>query len=244
MLAPVRAQRNLTEEVVARLAGEISSGRIAAGQQLPTEQEMVASLGVSRTVVREAVAALKARGLVVTRQGSGAFVADEALRRSFMLDPETLRSLDAVLDVLELRLAVETEAAGLACKRANVSAIKAIRAAHAAFESAIGRGDSAADEDFAFHLAIATATGNAQFPEFLRFLGTFVIPRQSVRIWGTTFVPKDAFLSRIVAEHRRILDAVEARDADAARSAMREHLTRAAERYRKIASGSGGDTAA
>ena len=81
ILAPLGPPKNRTAEVVERLAAEIGSGRLSPGARLPTEQEMMTALGVSRTVVREAVAALRAQGLVTTRQGLGAFVASDQQRR-------------------------------------------------------------------------------------------------------------------------------------------------------------------
>jgi DNA-binding FadR family transcriptional regulator len=235
ILAPVPHGGKLTDVIVDRLSGEIASGRLAPGQRLPTEQEMVLAMKVSRTVVREAVAALKARGLVTTRQGSGAFVSKEPARRAFKLDPELLRSLDSVVDVLELRLAVETEAAGLAAARGGPAGMRLVRDAHARFEAALDRGDSGADEDFACHMAIAAATGNPHFAEFLRFLGTIVIPRRDPRVWDMAKGRREQYLGRIRDEHARIVDAILARDAERARAAMREHLHRAAQRYRQFA---------
>ncbi len=243
-MAPVRPTQNLTAEVVSRLRKEIASGRYAAGERLPTEQEMVAAMKVSRTVVREAVSALKAQGLVTTRQGSGAFVSAAPNQRSFKLDPDLLRSLDSVIDVLELRQAVETAAAELACERATSAGLRAIQAAHAAFVRAIARNESAVAEDAAFHLAVAAATGNQQFPEFLRFLGTYVIPRQDKRVWTMTGDRQAEYLAGIRDEHARIVEAVAARDPQAARNAMREHLTRAAVRYRKFSGSAKADVAA
>ena len=81
VLRPVIPPRNLTREIAERIADHIASAKLMPGAKLPTEQEMVAAMGVSRTVVREAVAALRADGLVVTRQGAGAFVAPDAERR-------------------------------------------------------------------------------------------------------------------------------------------------------------------
>src|ERR1041384_8258091 len=78
--APLTAPRSLTHELVERLGADITSGKLAPGARLPTEQELIAATGVSRTVVREAVAALRAEGLVVTRQGVGAFGPENALR--------------------------------------------------------------------------------------------------------------------------------------------------------------------
>src|SRR5512138_2792437 len=113
LLQPLDAPRRLTAELVARLTADITSGKLPPGARLPTEQEMIAATGVSRTVVREAVAALRAEGLVLTRQGVGAFVADHA-RRPFRIDPVKLHSLREVLEVMELRTGIEVEAAGLA----------------------------------------------------------------------------------------------------------------------------------
>jgi GntR family transcriptional repressor for pyruvate dehydrogenase complex len=235
LTAPAHQVRSLTVEVRTKLLTEISSGRLAPGQRLPTEQEMMQSMKVSRTVVREAISALKAQGLVVTRQGSGAFVSAAPVPNSFTLDPEALRSLDAVLNMLELRLALETEAAGMASTRADDAGIQSVKDAHAAFEAAVDRGETAADEDFAFHLAIANATGNPNFGEFLKFLGAYVIPRQNLRVWGTTFSGKAEYLAQIKQEHGRIVAAIVDRKPELARSALREHLTRAANRYRHFA---------
>src|ERR1700732_3136525 len=112
-LGPLAAPRSLTHVLIERLIAQITSGELAPGAQLPTEQELIAATGVSRTVVREAVAALRAEGLVVTRQGAGAFVASGA-HRPFRINAGELRSLREVLDAMELRTSIEIEAAGLA----------------------------------------------------------------------------------------------------------------------------------
>src|ERR1700755_641275 len=125
LLRPVGTPKSLSSEVVDRLAEQIMSGKLPVGAKLPSEQEMMKGMGVSRTVVREAVAALRARGLVVTRQGAGAFVDRAAGRQPYAIDPEGLGSLDSVLDILELRMAVESEAAAIASERATAAQIKA-----------------------------------------------------------------------------------------------------------------------
>src|SRR5437660_1612580 len=118
--APLPQPRSLAHELIARLTADITGGRIPPGSRLPTEQELIAATGVSRTVVREAVAALRAEGLVVTRQGVGAFVPENA-RRPFRVDFDKLTSLRQVLDVMELRTGIEIEAAGLAAERASAT---------------------------------------------------------------------------------------------------------------------------
>src|SRR5579871_6241030 len=107
-MQPLSAPRRLTAELIERLTTDITSGSLPPGSQLPTEQEMIAATGVSRTVVREAVAALRAEGLVNTRQGVGAFVSTNA-RRPFRIEFEKLSSLQEVVQVLELRMGLEIE---------------------------------------------------------------------------------------------------------------------------------------
>jgi GntR family transcriptional regulator, transcriptional repressor for pyruvate dehydrogenase complex len=235
LLRPIRPARNLTAEVVDRIAAEIGSGRIPPGSRLPTEQALVAALGVSRTVVREAVAALRAEGLVVTRQGAGAFVAADRSRVPFRIDPDRLSSIDDVLRVMELRAAIEIQAATLAAERVTRAGLLRIEEALAALESAIGRGEAAVSEDFALHRSIALATDNPRFAEFLEFLGRHVIPRQSIRVSLNTTAEQRRYLARIQREHRRICAAIRARDPAGARQAMRTHLTRSLERYRRLA---------
>jgi GntR family transcriptional regulator, transcriptional repressor for pyruvate dehydrogenase complex len=231
--------RNLAREVVQRLTAEIGGGRLAPGARLPTEHALMAAMGVSRTVVREAIAALRAEGLVETRQGLGAFVARDVQRRPFRIDPEGLRSIAEVLNVMELRMAIEAEAAGFAAERGSKAQVQAIGTALEAIEAAIARGESAIDEDFAFHHAIASATANPQFTGILQYLGRFIIPRQSVRVDAPPREGQRPYLETIQAEHRAIFGAIKAHDAAAARDAMRRHLVNGRERYRRLAGKSG-----
>jgi GntR family transcriptional repressor for pyruvate dehydrogenase complex len=232
-----RSSSNLAERVLSRLSADIRGGRLGPGARLPTEQELTSEMGVSRTVVREAVAALRADGMVVTRRGSGAYVADNPTASPFRIAAPQIGRLQDVLDVMELRLAVEVEAAALAAERANRKQVAAVRAALRGIDRALKQGDGAVSEDFAFHRAIAEATGNAQFPRFLAFLGSHVIPRQTVRLSVDTPAERRVYLERIQQEHARIVDGIAAGDPAAARGAMRDHLTRSLERYRKLAEG-------
>ncbi len=236
VLSPLDPPGNLAEQVMVRLANDIRSGRLEPGARLPTEQALSSALGISRTVVREAVAALRADGLVVTRRGSGAYVADPTAG-PFRIAAPKAAALHDVLEVMELRLAVEVEAAALAAERANRRQVTAIRTAWRGIERALQRGEGAVAEDFAFHRAIAEATGNRQFPRFLAFLGSHVIPRQSVRLLVDTPAERRAYLGRIQHEHARIVSGISDQDPAEARRAMREHLTRSLERYRRLAQG-------
>ena len=232
---PLGPPRKRTTEVVERLAAEIASGRIPRGGQLPTEQELTAAFGVSRTVVREAVAVLRAEGLVEARQGSGVFVTTDVQRRPFRIDPEELGSLDAVLDVMELRTGIEIEAAGIAADRIDAAGRNRIAHALAAIDGALAKGEPAIDEDFAFHQAIAEATGNPHFKRFLEFLGRFLIPRQSIRVDLKRGEDLRTYLERIQGEHRQIAAAVNQGNVAGARRAMRRHMMNSRRRYQAMA---------
>jgi DNA-binding FadR family transcriptional regulator len=234
-IRPLAAAHKLSRRLFEQLAEQIKSGRLAPGARLPTEQELTRAAGVSRTVVREAVAALRAEGLVITRQGVGAFVSAEPQRAPYRIEPERMQSLDDILNVMELRLGVEIESAGLAAERASRSHVKAIGAALEAIERAAAAGKSAVDEDLAFHRAIAQATGNPEFPRFLQFIGRHLIPRRTVSGLPERMGGQKAYLALIQEEHRRIFEAIRDRAAGAAREAMRRHLTRSLERYRELA---------
>jgi DNA-binding FadR family transcriptional regulator len=235
-IRPLAPDAKLSRRLFEQLAEEIKSGRLAPGERLPTEQALTRAAKVSRTVVREAVAALRAEGLVITRQGVGAFVSAEPQRAPFRIEPERLQSLDDVLNVMELRLGVEIESAGLAAERAARADVKAIAAALAAIESAVKEDRAAVVEDLGFHRAIAQATGNPEFVRFLQFIGRHLIPRRTVSGLPERMGGQRAYLALIQEEHRRIYDAIAARDPKAAREAMRRHLTRSLDRYRKLGS--------
>jgi GntR family transcriptional regulator, transcriptional repressor for pyruvate dehydrogenase complex len=195
---PLPAPRSLTGELVARLTDDITSGKIPPGSRLPTEQELIAATGVSRTVVREAVAALRANGLVVTRQGVGAFVPENA-RRPLRIDVDPLSPL-------ELRTGIEIEAAGLAADRGSASQIRRIVECFDSVGAALKRGEDAIAQDFALHCSIADATGNPQFRRFLEHLGRVIIPRQTIR--GGPGIAKRAYSETFQREHRAIVQAI------------------------------------
>lgn len=235
MFRPRPAQRSLAHELIERMTADITSGKLAPGEQLPTEQELIAASGVSRTVVREAVAALRAEGLVVTRQGVGAFVADNA-RRPFRINLDERQTLHEMLQVMELRTGIEIEAAGLAAERRVPATKKRMQAAYDSIQAAIKRGENGVDEDFAFHASIAAAAANPQFLRFLEYLGRVIIPRQSLGVSATRSpAEQNSYLEKIQKEHRDILDQILIGDVSQARAAMRRHMLNSRSRYQKMA---------
>ncbi|MBM4072918.1 MAG: FadR family transcriptional regulator [Planctomycetes bacterium] len=232
---PVVRGRSLAAEVATRLARIIESGAFAPGQRLPPEHALTSQFNVSRSVLREAVAALRADGLLASRRGSGVYVSAEGPKRPFRVAAEDLDAIPGILKVLELRAAIEIEAAGLAATRRTLAQARAITAAFDRIDEDAHRGASGADTDFAFHMAIAAATGNAQFTSILSYLRALLIPRQRIRIQADPAAGRDAYVRMLQREHRDIEQAIWAGDPVGAREAMRVHLVDGAQRYRRWA---------
>lgn len=226
---------SLTEKVIASLRQEIESGQREPGSKLPTEPVLTEKFGVSRTVIREAIAALKADGLLEPRQGAGVFVlAPEARTNDKSIFAVDYAQVSDVLEILELRMAVEIEAAGLACTRSSVAQQAKIYEAMEKMERAIEKGTPTEQLDFEFHSAIASATNNRRFAEFLEHLGDKTIPRAQLRRRPPEAEDQKAYMEMIMGEHRRIYDAIATRDEDGARKAMRDHLSLSQTRYQKL----------
>ncbi|HEX6959260.1 MAG TPA: FadR/GntR family transcriptional regulator [Ferrovibrio sp.] len=232
-MAPLPAPRNLTAELVERLSNDILSGKLEPGSKLPTEQEMVAATGVSRTVVREAVAALRAEGLVVTRQGVGAFVAADIARRPFKIDEASLDLVKEVINVLELRTALEAEAAALAARRRLPKHLEVMRDALSQMANAIEDAEDAVAPDLEFHRTIAEAANNPHFTHLFNYLGALLIPRARLQTFRVLQEDRSEYLRRVNREHEDIYQAILCQDADAARSTMRLHLEKSRERLRR-----------
>ncbi|HWL29246.1 MAG TPA: FadR/GntR family transcriptional regulator [Burkholderiaceae bacterium] len=231
---PDRRSRNLTQNVVAALSERIRRGEYHAGEKLPTESRFMESFGVSRTVVREAMSRLQAAGLVETRHGIGTFVREPQDERQLRIRNESILTMLDVMAILELRISLETEAAGLAALRRTDDHIQRMRTILDEFaEHVRKKTGNAAVSDVAFHLMVATATGNRYFHDILQQLGSAIIPR--TRINSAALVQDDPhnYLARIHLEHEDIYGAIVRKDPDAARAAMRTHLGNSRERLRQ-----------
>jgi DNA-binding FadR family transcriptional regulator len=240
LLAPPRRARSLAQGLVEAIAERIRDGRLAPEARLPTEGRLMAEFGVSRTVVREALSRLQASGLVRTRHGIGSFVAGIGTGGdAFRIGPEQLETLRDVIAVLELRIGVETEAAGLAAQRRSEHNLGAMRQALDEIASAVDAGQDAVAADFRFHSEIARATQNEHFAGLLATLGQKIIPRARLEAGAAADPERLAYLRRVNAEHESIYDAIAAGDADAARAAMRTHLANSRERRRRAAADAG-----
>ena len=230
-----RRPRSLAQEVVDALQAPIRDGRVEPGAKLPTEGEVMAAFGVSRTVVREALSKLQASGLVATKHGVGSFVVGRGDEAAFRIGPQQLETLRDVIAMLELRIGVETEAAGLAAQRRTLANLAAMHQALDEFAAAVEAGRDAVGADFRFHAQIAQATQNAHFSNLLDSLGTHIIPRARLDAGASLDAAQRDYLRRVNTEHESIHEAIARQDADAARAAMRTHLANSRERRRRMA---------
>lgn len=217
----------LPDQVAGVIASDIRAGRPAAGEKLPTEAALAQRFAVSRTVIREAVSRLKSLGLVDSRQGSGLYVR-EAGFSPLHFDAGSVVSLQAVLQMVEVRRALETEVAGLAAQRRTAAGAQRIRAAFQALDEAVLAGGDGVDEDVTFHRAIAEAAGNPFLIGTLEYLGQFL--QGATRVTRANEARRRDFERQVRNEHTGILRAIEAGDATAARRAATKHMNQAASR--------------
>ena len=218
---------HLSDQVAQALSAEIRVGRFGVGDKLPTEAALAAQFAVSRTVVREAVSRLKSIGLVESRQGSGVFVIDAGFS-PLNFDARLAASKQAVIQMVELRRALEAEVASLAAVRRTASDIKRLRFAVAALDKAVTAGGDGVEQDIDYHRAIANAAKNPFLISTLDYLRQFL--QGATRVTRANEARRADFASQVRDEHQAIVLAIVAGDATAARHAAAQHMNNAIER--------------
>lgn len=213
----------LSVRVADRIEKMLASRYLQVGDRLPSERRLSEDLGVSRTVVREATRILAARGLLEMRVGSGTYVtapqarhANDSLRRVITHS----RTVDGFEPIAEVRFALEVEIAGLAALRRTQRDLEAMEQAILAMEAASGEPRTFAEQDMAFHNALAAATRNELFSTLLNSVSHLLI---EFRIHDYRIDSREAVEAGL-KHHRAILAAVAAGDEGRAREAMRSHL--------------------
>lgn len=221
-------RESLASQLKNELRRKIEDGTYKPGDRIPTEGELCAEYGVSRTVVREAVASLRADGLLLPRQGIGVFVNETLTLRPFAISMLPDAAVKEIVHILELRLSVELEAAAMAATRRTEKQLENIRIAHNRIEALESSdGTNSGQLDFNFHKMIARASNNPYFEKLLEFLGPQIIPRLRIHAGDG-----DEMRRKWQAEHLALIAAIERGNAEAARKAMRDHLCDSLERYR------------
>ncbi|WP_118138655.1 FadR/GntR family transcriptional regulator [Oceanicella sp. SM1341] len=216
-----------SDEVYEGLLSAILEGRHPRGTRLPTEAELGREYAVSRPVVRSALARLREDGIIASRRGSGSYVLRRPARS--VIDFVPIGSISDIQRCYEFRLEFESAAAALAAERRDETDIAALRAAFARMEESGREGHPSVDDDAAFHATVIAATHN----DFYVGVHAALAPQFRFGIdlsRKLTLLQADLRLARVAQEHARVLDAICAGAAGAARQAMRRHIESARNR--------------
>lgn len=224
-----RRPRNLTLALANILTSMIEDGHLKVGDKLPPEKHITQEHGVSRTVVREAISHLQSHGLVETRHGIGTFVVRQ---RADQIDPQADRTLSDVMAVIELRIGIEVDAAGLAASRRTEGHLAKMRDALKIMEDSTVSRAQAAAADYDFHQQIALATDNRYFADITEHLGLTLIPRNRLNSAALANTALTDYSARLRQEHQDIYATIANSDSDGAKAAMRRHLSNIRERLR------------
>jgi GntR family transcriptional repressor for pyruvate dehydrogenase complex len=206
-------QTPLYEEVMLQLAELIRKGRFRPGDRLPAERDLAAQLKVSRATLREALRAMQLQGITQSRRGAGNYMTGgNAQDLALALDQLALH------DIFELRLLIEPSIAALAAKRATPDDVSKLEAILRRQYQDLSGNKIIAETDSNFHSALAEATHNRALVKIGTTLLQIIAPSRNKRLQ----TPHRARLS--LASHTAIVAAVDAHDAQRARSEMEEHL--------------------
>lgn len=220
--------RKVSAIAAEQIVEAIQRGDFAVGSRLPSEFELAEQMGVSRPSIREALSALQAMALIESRPGSGNYV----LRAPSPLDERNavglIESEAGCLEVMEAREALEPAIAALAAEKAAKSVLTKLRDALKRMGRFAAKNDFDAyfQEDKAFHSALATASGNALVSSALKPLIDTMDHKVYREFTRHYYLKNVSDLQHVVDLHREILEAVEKRDSETARSKMVEHWTR------------------
>lgn len=220
----LRRVKKYSDQIYEEIMARIVSGALPEGERLPAESEMAETFGVSRPVIREALARLRADGVIVSRHGSGSYV-----QRKPAVDFLQLAPIGGVADLLrayEYRVALEGEVAWLAAERRTETDLRLLSAALKDMRAAMDERRVGAEADLRFHRAIAAATKNPLFEFSMQALSEYIAEGVALTRKLSLKVGR-ARLELVQAEHERIYQAVRAHDSAGAREAMRSHIDNA-----------------
>jgi GntR family transcriptional regulator, transcriptional repressor for pyruvate dehydrogenase complex len=225
---------SLSDALFAKFEARIVSGHMPAGSRFPSQKEIAETENVSRTVVREAVARLEARGFAVSRQGSGVYVPDTVRYRAFQVTRDELSELSDVIKLLEMRLAIETEMAALAASRRSTADVSAMRAALRRMAEVSDDPAASAEADSEFHMTIAKATQNPYYLRLIDFLGVRLVPPRNLYLRDQPARVQNAYIREVRLEHESIIDAIVRMDPARARNAARRHMQESLTRHTEL----------
>jgi len=222
---------SLPQQIATLILKRITSKELQPGDQLDTEAQLVDTYGVSRNVIREAVASLRSRGILETRRGLGTFVREDALLQSFKVDFKDLLDMEYLTDIYALRIEVESGAAALAAIKRNKKQLEQLENALLKVNQSAPNWEQGAETAVDFHLLIARLTNNPYFEQLMTHLHSAI--REGVRTLRYTSSGTNR-TERIEEEHQAIFMAIARQDPDKARAMMRRHLENAIAHYQKV----------
>jgi GntR family transcriptional repressor for pyruvate dehydrogenase complex len=216
-LEPIETKERLYVRVARRIADLVSSGEVSPGDKLPSERDLAEMLKVSRPSVREAMIALEVSGLIEVRTGSGIYVADQSREQPAVVADEGI----GPFEILEMRLMIEPEACALAAERISDDQLQQLRNTYNEMRRTSGTLEVEAF-DSQFHKLIAEATENTAIARTVSWLWTLRGQSELSRGFHRLIIEEGVY--PVLDEHEAILEALENRDADAAKKAMQKHL--------------------
>lgn len=228
-LSPLKKVR-FYENLIEQIKTSIEFGELKAGDKLPSERELAAALSISRAAVREAISALEFSGIVEIRPGVGVFLAGNSSEEILLKINNILeRRGGHLVELLEMRQGVESQAAYLAASRAVDEQKRKVRRAYLDLEEAVEGGHIGSEEDFRFHLSVVDASGNQLLGQVIELVsGRFKDSLEESRKESLS-IPGQS--EKILLEHKEILEAIESGEAERARASMWDHLENVRVRY-------------
>jgi len=222
-LNPIKKKSRLYHEVINEIFSSISKEKLKPGDKLPSERMIAELLEVSRTTVKEAISVLEANGIVVIKPGVGVFLAERSKKK---IQKELLTVLNVekggLIELLELRQAIEGDAAYYAAQRMTQKERVELEKCFHRLQDAEQNGKLAIDEDFAFHKAIIAGANNAVMADLMEVISEKVYSFIRQNRMETLLEPAEIHV--VTEEHRAVYEAILNKDGQSARTAMWEHL--------------------
>lgn len=231
-IKPIRSRRT-TEIILDQIKSFIIRGHLNPGDKLPTEMELAEKFEVSRTSVREALSALHLTGILEIRQGEGIFV--KRSPSNAIIEPLSfilLLEKDQLQNILEVRKALEIEAADLAAQRRDRDDLNSLRKLVEAMEKDLPEARNSENIDLDFHLALAKASKNPLLDRLMNTVQEII--SQTLHVTRALWLHSNNNTQRLYEEHKEIYLAIAAKDNDTARHLMYEHLIKVERELKRI----------
>ncbi|WP_017726299.1 FadR/GntR family transcriptional regulator [Halalkalibacterium ligniniphilum] len=229
-LKPIQKRKRVYQEIIERIKTAIEKGEIHPGDKLPSERALSEALSVSRTSVKEALTVLESSGVVRIRPGVGVFLVQESSQRLLLKLADLLQEKETtIVELIELRQAIEGDAAYYAASRITEEQKEHLRAVFEKLVAVEKQGQIAVEEDYQFHLAIIEAANNPLMRDVMNLISDNMIRvltknREASR-------KNELFIADVVAEHRKIYEAIINGKPDEARKAMWQHFQGVKQRH-------------